>query len=124
MAINSPNKIVIHGKKSHNEILQIMSQSHIFIYPSTYPEGLPTVILEASANAMAVVVYEGLPGMEIAAKRQAVEICAREKMEEHLIKLLVSQDEINQLGQRALNYVTENHNWENLGAQFLDLEAK
>lgn len=124
MAINSPNKIVIHGKKSHNDILQIMSQSHIFIYPSTYPEGLPTVILEASANAMAVVVYEGLPGMDVAAKRHAVEICAREKMEDHLIKLLTSPNEIYQLGQRALNYVTENHNWDKLSAQFLDLELK
>jgi glycosyltransferase involved in cell wall biosynthesis len=124
MAISSLNRIVVHGKRSHDEILQIMSKSHIFIYPSTYPEGLPTVILEASANAMAVLVYEGLPGMEVAAMRHAVEICPRGNMEDHLIRLLTSRDEIYHLGQRALKHVTENHNWENLGAQFLDLEAK
>jgi glycosyltransferase involved in cell wall biosynthesis len=45
-------------------------------------------------------------------------------MEDHLIKLLTSPDEIYQLGQRAMKHVKENHNWENLGARFLDLEAK
>jgi glycosyltransferase involved in cell wall biosynthesis len=124
MAEKSICEIVVHGKKSHDEIMEIMSKSHIFIYPSTYPEGLPTVILEAAANSMAIMVYEDVPGMQSAGKAQAVDICSRDNMDEHLAALLSSRDQMLLFGENALKYVRQNHNWQTIAARFVSLELR
>jgi glycosyltransferase involved in cell wall biosynthesis len=124
LAEKSPNEIILHGKKSHDEIMQIMARSHIFIYPSTYPEGLPTVVLEAAANQMAILIYKGLPGMDIPEKIHAVEACNVEDMDERLQYFLSSWDEMLDLALRASDYVIQYHNWKELSTKFLDLAQR
>lgn len=50
----SSNKIHYLGKLPHNEIMKLCSASDILVYPSMYPEGLPTSILEAGLMKYAV----------------------------------------------------------------------
>lgn len=41
------NNIYFLGRVSHDEVMKLFNKSDFFIHPSMYPEGLPTVILEA-----------------------------------------------------------------------------
>ena len=50
----SSEKIHYLGKQPHDEIMKLCSESDIFVYPSMYPEGLPTSILEAGLMKCAV----------------------------------------------------------------------
>ncbi|SDB89874.1 Glycosyltransferase involved in cell wall bisynthesis [Raineyella antarctica] len=45
------------GPIPHDELLALMGTADVFIYPSTYPEGFPTVLLEAGAQGCAVLTY-------------------------------------------------------------------
>lgn len=42
------NRIIFLGKLLPEEIYNLFNQSDIFVYPSYYPEGFPTVVLEAA----------------------------------------------------------------------------
>lgn len=48
-------KIKILGKKSFNELLKLYSKSDVFLYPTIWPEGLPTSLLEAGLNKCTVI---------------------------------------------------------------------
>ncbi|NQP31482.1 glycosyltransferase family 4 protein [Streptococcus suis] len=43
------------GKKDFTETMSLMAQTDIFVYPSMYPEGLPTSILEAGLLKSAII---------------------------------------------------------------------
>ena len=51
----SAGNIHFLGKLNFEETMSLMSQSDIFVYPSMYPEGLPTSILEAGLLGNAVI---------------------------------------------------------------------
>lgn len=46
--------VVFLGKCSHDDVMALYNDSDIFAYPSMYPEGLPTAILEAGLMKCAV----------------------------------------------------------------------
>lgn len=48
-------QIMFTGKVDYDSIMSIYNQSSIFVHPSQYPEGLPTVILEAGIMKTAVI---------------------------------------------------------------------
>lgn len=47
--------IHFEGKLSYNEVMSLYNDTDIFVHPSMFPEGLPTVILEAGIMKCAVV---------------------------------------------------------------------
>lgn len=51
----SDPRVHILGKVVHSELLTILKDTQIFCLPTAYPEGLPTVILEAGALGVPVV---------------------------------------------------------------------
>ncbi|EGJ26780.1 glycosyltransferase family 4 protein [Streptococcus porcinus] len=53
--VNKNGNIHFLGKLNFQETMSLMAQSDIFVYPSMYPEGLPTSILEAGLLGTAVV---------------------------------------------------------------------
>ncbi len=52
-----PGAATYLGPVPHDELLERMRASDVFIYPSTYPEGFPTVLLEAGSQGCAVLTY-------------------------------------------------------------------
>lgn len=48
-------KIKILGKKSFDELLRLYSKADVFLYPTIWPEGLPTALLEAGLNKCTVI---------------------------------------------------------------------
>lgn len=52
--IDSKNKFYL-GRLSRNDVFYFLSKTNIFVNPSNYPEGLPTVILEAGSFSIPVI---------------------------------------------------------------------
>lgn len=51
---DNPN-IIMTGQIAHREVMKFLRNSDIVVIPSNYPEGLPTLILEAGACSAAVI---------------------------------------------------------------------
>lgn len=49
------NSIILLGALDYPKVISLIRQAHIIAVPSYYPEGLPTIILEAGINSIAVV---------------------------------------------------------------------
>lgn len=49
------SRIRLLGARPHDEVLALLGAADIVAYPSRYPEGLPTILLEAGAMGCAVV---------------------------------------------------------------------
>jgi len=47
--------VIFSGHLDHKKVLEQFEKSDIFVYPTLYPEGFPTVILEAAMNKCAIV---------------------------------------------------------------------
>jgi len=52
--VNNTN-ILMTGQIAHSEVMKLLKNSEIVVIPSNYPEGLPTLILEAGACRAAVI---------------------------------------------------------------------
>ncbi|MEO6000463.1 MAG: glycosyltransferase family 4 protein [Chitinophagaceae bacterium] len=52
---SSPGNIFILGSLDYDNIMSLLYQSDVLVNPSKYPEGLPTIILEAGINKCAVI---------------------------------------------------------------------
>lgn len=57
LAAEAPDGIDFPGAVPHEELLERMQRADVFLYPSRYPEGFPTVLLEAGAQGCAVLTY-------------------------------------------------------------------
>lgn len=51
----APVSCYLLGRLSKPDVSALLSQSDVFCFPSTYPEGLPTTLLEAAAWGVAIV---------------------------------------------------------------------
>ena len=43
------DKVTFHGNKNHRQVLDILSKSHLFLFPTNVKEGFPKVMVEAMA---------------------------------------------------------------------------
>ena len=53
--LNLDSKVKFLGNVDHNEVLETLSQSHIFVFPTQVKEGFPKALLEAMAVGLPVV---------------------------------------------------------------------
>jgi glycosyltransferase involved in cell wall biosynthesis len=111
--------IRIHGSLTHGELLGIMEQCHILIYPTTYPEGLPTVILEAGAKGMLIVPSLNVPGLNEAASNGVIFPSSISDMSKALTDLVSVREDWDDLSRRTRDYFQSNHDWKSIATQFL-----
>ncbi len=50
-----PSNMKLAGRLSHEDVAALLKQADIYCYPSTYPEGLPTSLLEAAACEASII---------------------------------------------------------------------
>lgn len=54
-ALGVADLVTFHGNVAHNEVLDAMSQAHLFVFPTRVKEGFPKAVLEAMACGLPVI---------------------------------------------------------------------
>ena len=106
--------IHILGQISHSELLSLFAESQIFCLPTTYPEGLPTVILEAGFSGIPVitvdsggirdVIFDDITGL-------FVESGSPEQLRIKLELLIRNSSERQRLGSNLQNLIQKEFIW-------------
>lgn len=111
--INTPN-ITFLGKISHEEVIKLCNKSDIFVYPSMYPEGLPTSILEAGLMKTAVVATDRGGTKEIIYNNKLGLIIEDnvEDLYEKLCYLLDNPDKIEMFKNNIHHWIINNFTWD------------
>lgn len=106
--------IHILGKISHEEVLELLGKTTIFVNPSAFSEGLPTSILEAGMMKCAVVATPMGGTTEIISNKDIGYICGFEVEEvlEKIEKLINNKEEINKLSENIYNVVINDFSWD------------
>ena len=112
---NKDNQSIhILGKLTHEEVMDLLAKTDIFVNPSYFPEGLPTSILEAGLMKCAVVATPMGGTAEILDSDNIGLICGFEEdeIEEKIVKLLDSKEEREKLGENIHNRVIDEFSWD------------
>ena len=107
-------RIHILGQISHSELLSLFAESQIFCLPTTYPEGLPTVILEAGFSGIPVVtvdsggirdvIFDDITGL-------FVKSGSPEQLRKKLEHLIRNSSERQRLGSNLQNLIQKEFIW-------------
>lgn len=113
---DNKDNINIHilGMLSHDEVMNLLAKTDIFINPSSFPEGLPTTILEAGIMECAVVATPMGGTAEILENENIGLICGFEENEikEKLVELLNDKDKREKLSKNIKKQVIEKFSWD------------
>lgn len=107
------NFIVFTGYIPHNQISKYYLMADVFILPSL-SEGLPTVLLEASAAGKPCVASDVNGVSDIVRHKETGFLAKRSDINSftHYVKLLLTDPILlSRMGRNAANYVQENFNW-------------
>lgn len=106
--------IHVLGKISHEEVLELLGKTTIFVNPSAFSEGLPTSILEAGMMKCAVVATPMGGTTEIISNEDIGYICGFEVEEvlDKIEKLIKNKNTIKRLSENIYNVVINNFSWE------------
>ena len=87
----------ILGKLKFDELLPLYNDTDIFVYPSMYPEGLPTSILEAGIMKCAVIATDRGGTTEVITSEEYGLIMEenQESLEENIIKYITNKELLN-----------------------------
>ena len=113
---DNKDNINIHilGMLSHDDVMNLLAKTDIFINPSSFPEGLPTTILEAGIMECAVVATPMGGTAEILENENIGLICGFEEDEikEKLVELLNDKDKRKKLSKNIKKQVIEKFSWD------------
>lgn len=115
------------GERKSEEVYSFMSQSDIFVNPSNYPEGLPTVLLEAGRAGMLVISTPNGGAKEVIIHGETGLIIPRGKPNYILQALdLVSHDPVlcQRLSLNLKNKVTEEFDFSKITKIFIEQHLK
>lgn len=106
--------IHILGKISHDEVMQLLGKTNIFVNPSHFSEGLPTTILEAGLMECAVVATPMGGTTEIISDDSLGYICGFETQEiQEKIEKLINEPEImKDMSIKIKQKVKEQFSWD------------
>ncbi|MBR1801615.1 glycosyltransferase family 4 protein [Candidatus Saccharibacteria bacterium] len=104
------------GKVSHEKTLQLFREADIFVFPTYYREGFPTVLLEAGTNKCAVVIYDDSGGArELVGGKENAALAKQKNIEDLKRKLeqLISDEEYRRsLQENLFARVNEKYTWD------------
>lgn len=115
--------LILTGMISHSKVLSIIKQSDCVVIPSYYPEGLPTLILEAGLCGTSVistpmggtkeVISDGINGI-VVKERSAIEIA-------DAMERIITDGQMQARISKELNKtVMQKYTWEKIAVQFMD----
>lgn len=115
-------EINILGMLSHDEVMNLLAKTNIFINPSSFPEGLPTTILEAGIMQCAVIATPMGGTAEILENDNIGLICGfeEEEIKEKLVELLDNPKKREELGENIKKQVIDKFSWDATAKKVVD----
>lgn len=114
------------GKLNFDNVMSLYNSSDIFVYPSMYPEGLPTSILEAGLMKCAVIATDRGGTIEVITHKQDGLICEENTKSIHdNLKLLLDNVELIDVYSKKLhNRIVNNFTWNVTAKKLSDIIEK
>lgn len=115
----SLKNVIIEGEKTHDDTMELLADSSIFVLPS-YTEGFPNTILEAMSMKKAIIATQVGAIPDMLDKECGICISERsvEELQESLEKLIVSSELRNRLGRNAYARVLEQYSLDAIMKQY------
>lgn len=110
---NSAN-ILLLNQIDYDSVMNFLSQTDMVVIPSYYPEGLPTLILEAGANCCPVVTTPMGGAKEIVADENyglTIEPKNVEEIKRAIIYLIKNPDLRKKIGKNLHSKICSNYDW-------------
>jgi glycosyltransferase involved in cell wall biosynthesis len=122
--INIKNdRILATGVLSHNKVMAIISQSDCVVIPSYYPEGLPTLILEAgyckrpiiatSMGGTTEIIYNEINGMIVEPK-------SKEQLRNAMSNIYNNSEKANVMGEALHQTVMNEYTWDKIANKLIE----
>ena len=108
------SKIFLAGRVEHDEAMAILGKCHIVVNPSHYPEGLPTIILEAGVAKCAVISTPMGGSSEIISTETGILVTPRSSEELFLAldRLISDEEHRKKIAENLHGLVTANYTWD------------
>jgi glycosyltransferase involved in cell wall biosynthesis len=110
-----------------DDVYELLAISDIFVLPSYYREGVPRVLLEASAMGMPIITTD-MPGCREVVKNgwngMLVPICNVKVLTESLEWLINHKEQRHLMGERGKDYTEENFNLDKVARAHIELYRK
>lgn len=116
-AAGTDSRIHFLGACSHPDVLSLFGATDIMAYPSRYPEGQPTTILEAGAMGCAVIATpRGGTAELIDSQDLGIIVSSEAELEAALRRLIEDAPLRKRLGQNLQKKIRMNHDWRIIAA--------
>lgn len=111
---HSSSRIYFTGQRDTDEVAQILSQTDIFVHPSTHHEGLPIALLEAGAAGCAIIATDQGGTREVIINKKTGLLIKPHEIEltKALEELITDETERKNMGQAVRKKVEEEFNWD------------
>lgn len=113
--------ISILGPINKQEVVQLLSQSEVFIHPSFHHEGFPNALVEAGACQTAVIATDvGGSGEIIINNKTGLLIKPHDTsaMRQAIVRLVTNKTEREKLAENLYAHVQKNFSWEKISEGF------
>jgi len=106
--------VILTGTLSHEKTLKEMEKADIFVFPTLYPEGFPTVILEAAMQKCAIISTDRGGIKELITDDDIGMILKNDASDltEKLESLLKDPEKIRKYGEKAFKKTNEKFTWD------------
>jgi glycosyltransferase involved in cell wall biosynthesis len=104
MELGVAESITFHGNLAHAKVLKVLSEAHLFCYPTSASEGFPKVVLEALANGIPVITtrVSVLPQLIAAGCGVLLDSATPDDLVPAVIGALTDETRYTQMSERAL----------------------
>lgn len=119
-------KINFLGKLNFDNVMALYNSCDIFVYPSMYPEGLPTSILEAGLMKCAVVATDRGGTIEVITHQEEGLICEENtnSIRDNIKLLINNPDLVEQYSEKLHQKIIEKFTWKVTANQLVDIIDK
>jgi len=117
----APGNAVFLGRLSREDVSSLLQQSNAFCFPSKYPEGLPTSLLEAAACGLPIVISDVGGAREVIPEQQfgiVIDAATPEKVYEGLLRYVEDSGYAQSVGEAVQHRVATEFSWEKTAASF------
>ena len=100
------------GPLEHDRVLEEFRASDIFLFPTIYPEGFPTTILEAAGSKCAIIATDRGGTKELITNgKVGVLLKNPDELTEELEKLIIDKSRLRSIQEEAFKKVNEDFVW-------------